>query len=106
MKNTATLILMLFVSASMWASISFSEKDALVKLYIATNGNQWKKQWDFNKPVSSWYGVKLQNDKVVGLDLSNNNLTGQLPSENLIPSPPLPERTLFTILISLPLSHK
>ena len=81
MKNTATLILMLFVSASMWASISFSEKDALVKLYIATNGNQWKKQWDFNKPVSSWYGVKLQNDKVVGLDLSNNNLTGQLPSE-------------------------
>ena len=86
MKNTASLLLMLFFTLTITANISFSEKDALVKLYIATKGNQWKNQWDFNKPVSAWYGVKVQNDKVVELDLSNNNLSGVLPSEivNLI----------------------
>ena len=80
-KITVLLFLTALVSTSALASVSLSEKDALVKLYIATNGSQWKNKWDLNEPVSKWYGVKLSEDKVISLDLSNNNLVGELPAE-------------------------
>ena len=81
MKKITTLILVLTVSISMFADVSKAEKNALVKLYNATNGNEWTRQWDLNAPVSSWYGVVLENDKVVALNLSKNNLNGYLPAE-------------------------
>ena len=69
------------ISTPIFASVSLPEKDALIKLYIATNGSQWKNKWDLNAPVSKWYGVKLSNDKVISIDLTNNNLVGELPTE-------------------------
>ena len=70
----------------MKADVSVSEKSALVKLYNSTNGSNWTVKWDMKAPVSSWFGVKLQDDKVISIQLSNNNLVGVLPSEisNLI----------------------
>ena len=86
MRKITSLILTILLTTPMLASISLPEKDALIKLYIATNGGQWKNKWDLNAPVSKWYGVKMYEDKVIALDLSNNNLVGELPVEigNLI----------------------
>ena len=79
MKKVFTLFLFLVASVSMLANVSATEKEALLKLYSNTNGSQWTKKWDLKAPVSSWYGVKIVGDKVIGLDLSNNNLVGELP---------------------------
>ncbi len=59
------------------------DKTALVALYNATNGRNWKKNdnWLSNKPVSDWHGVSVSNGRVTGLSLGYNRLTGTIPSE-------------------------
>jgi Leucine-rich repeat (LRR) protein len=94
MKTILTLLLTI-VSTISFAEVSFSEKDALVSLYNSTNGNQWKTKWNFQSPVSTWFGVKVENDKVIALDLSSNNLSGVLP----------PSIAQLTYLKSLNLFH-
>ena len=81
MKKLSTLTLMLLVTLSSFADVSNSEKTALVKFYQATKGFQWTTKWDLKAPVATWYGVKIENDHVVGLTLTNNNLNGELPIE-------------------------
>ena len=82
MKSLATLLLTLCLSLTTFAdTVSDREKEALVKLYHATNGSQWKIKWDLSLSVSTWYGVFVENGKVVGVDLSDNNLQGELPKE-------------------------
>ncbi|HEY9623287.1 MAG TPA: DUF4347 domain-containing protein [Crinalium sp.] len=66
---------------------------ALKALYQNTGGANWKnnsgwKDWDFssNTPpilsvVSQWKGVSLTGNRVSDIDLSNNNLSGTIPSE-------------------------
>ena len=69
-----------------FCNISNNEKNALIVIYIATNGENWTITWDINAQVSTWNGVEVENDMVVSLDLSFNNLEGELPEEigNLI----------------------
>jgi hypothetical protein len=38
-------------------------------------------QSGFIFPISTWYGVVLEGDKVVSINLADNNLTGEIPSE-------------------------
>jgi hypothetical protein len=66
----------------MYAVVS-SKKDALIKLYHATNGSQWKIKWDLAAPFITWYSVSLRTDKVIAIVLQNNNLIGELPQEIL-----------------------
>ncbi|WP_339888378.1 Two component regulator three Y domain protein [uncultured Flavobacterium sp.] len=81
MKNLKLQVLiLLLISSSVFATISRNEKNALLDLYTATNGDNWHTKWDFNKPVESWYGVTVVNDKIVGLELIANNLDGFIPS--------------------------
>ena len=57
--------------------------NALVDLYNNTNGPNWINQsgWLGPDPLT-WYGVTFDNNgKVIGLDLSNNNLEGTFPVE-------------------------
>ena len=86
MKKFTLLILTIILSTPILASVSLPEKDALIKLYIATNGGQWKTKWNLDEPVERWFGVKVSDSKVISLDISNNNLVGELPNElgNLI----------------------
>lgn len=58
------------------------EREALIALYKATNGDNWTNNtnWCSDKPVSEWYGV-IKDDGDMILDLSGNNLVGELPSE-------------------------
>ena len=65
MKKISTLILILVASSSVMANIPVTEKEALLKLFKATKGINWTNKWDLNAPISSWYGVKLQKDKVI-----------------------------------------
>lgn len=78
--NKLFLMIVLLMSSSIFASVSIIEKNALLDLYTATNGDNWTNKWDFNKPVSTWYGVTLVEGKIVGLNLSSNNLVGTIPS--------------------------
>ncbi len=63
---------------------TISDRDALVALYNATDGDNWtnKRNWLSDKPIDRWYGVWTDADgKVFVLDLFNNQLTGQIPPE-------------------------
>ena len=67
--------------------------EALKALYYATDGPNWSSRTGWKSGVaadraptaaelSSWYGVTISTDhRVVGLELYNNNLTGNIPTE-------------------------
>ena len=57
----------------------------LVKLYNATNGDQWENPWDLSQPVSTWHGVTLTDNgcSVKSIDLSDEGLSGQIPNLDL-----------------------
>ncbi len=59
--------------------VSQREVIALLELKAKTKGHLWTHQWDQSQPISTWHGVTIRNGKVVGLDLSNNNLEGKIP---------------------------
>ncbi|OHT43350.1 leucine-rich repeat domain-containing protein [Flavobacterium tructae] len=84
MKSLVLFFLAFIFSPAIFAdTVSDKEKEALIKLYEATNGSEWKVKWDLSLSVATWYGVKVENGKVVGLHLANNNLQGNLPVELL-----------------------
>ncbi len=61
-----------------------TDKDALIALYQAADGDSWtsSSNWLSDDPIGTWYGVTTdQNDRVVELDLSDNELKGALPIE-------------------------
>ncbi|NHF58986.1 hypothetical protein FK220_006525 [Flavobacteriaceae bacterium TP-CH-4] len=66
--------------------VSETEKQALLDLYNATNGDNWtntlagNQPWDTNIPVCDWYGVTVVNDAVVTINLYQNNLVGTIPA--------------------------
>ncbi|WP_179345632.1 T9SS type A sorting domain-containing protein [Winogradskyella ursingii] len=60
--------------------------NALTVFYNNTNGDNWNNNtnwFDFTKPLSSWHGVVVsnENNRVDGLNLFNNNLSGNIPVE-------------------------
>ncbi|HPR61054.1 MAG TPA: sugar-binding protein, partial [Prolixibacteraceae bacterium] len=59
-----------------------SDSLALVALYNATGGDNWnnKQNW-LTSNASEWFGVRVENCRVVELNLGENNLSGQLPAE-------------------------
>lgn len=65
MKNVFALFLSVTFSISLLADVSNKEKDVLIKLYQKTNGSTWIAKLDFNTSVSTWHGVKIENDKVI-----------------------------------------
>lgn len=62
-----------------------SEQDSLelLKLYNSTNGKNWnnKNNWLLQgKPISSWFGIKIDSLGCVrSIDINNNNLVGTIP---------------------------
>ena len=81
MKRTTNsfLLLFLFAFSLSISAQSYREFVALHELYQKTNGEQWHTTWDLNTPVAQWDGVTVKDGHVVSLDLSNNNLEGELP---------------------------
>ena len=61
-----------------------TDEDALIALYEAADGDNWvsNRNWLSNRPIGTWYGVVTdENDRVIELDLSDNELKGTIPSE-------------------------
>lgn len=54
-------------------------KDALVKLYESTNGNNWinNDNWCSELPIDQWYGISIYEDEY-SIILDNNNLVGKI----------------------------
>lgn len=65
------------------SQIPAAECTALETLYANTTGAQWKEKtgWTITTTPCSWYGVTCQAGHVTGLDLSDNNLVGTLPTQ-------------------------
>ena len=60
------------------------DRNALVALYNATDGPNWANNanWLSDRPISEWYGVsKIDDYGVIGLDLRENQLSGEIPAE-------------------------
>ncbi len=60
------------------------DRDALVALYQATNGANWRNNdnWLSDAPLGAWYGVTTDDSgRVIELDLADNQLSGTIPSE-------------------------
>lgn len=58
-------------------------RDVLTTLYQAMHGESWTKSdnWGSDRPLSEWYGVVLEGDEVVELNLGSNNLSGYISAE-------------------------
>jgi hypothetical protein len=81
MRKFCFLFLLFALSNSVFAdTVSDKEKNVLIKIYHATNGVEWKIKWDLTSSVSTWFGVEINNGQVIGLNLADNNLKGELPS--------------------------
>ncbi|MDN4165790.1 PA14 domain-containing protein [Cytophagales bacterium LB-30] len=59
----------------------------LKKMYTQLNGDNWTNHtnWMSDKPISEWYGVSAPDGCLRELNLSNNNLIGELGSSLLFP---------------------
>ena len=63
--------------------ITDPDRAALVALYEATNGANWKDNtnWLSDQPLGEWFGVTTDDDgRVTNLRLNDNALAGALPS--------------------------
>ena len=61
-----------------------SDRAVLVALYAATDGANWANsdKWLSQSPIGKWYGVITDGSgRVTYLNLAQNQLTGQIPSE-------------------------
>ena len=72
------------VTAQPTIPASLSDRDALVALYNATDGPNWKDNtnWLSDEPLDTWRGVGADGHGLVfSLQLTSNQLTGALPPE-------------------------
>ncbi len=71
------------VSNSAPVAVHSQDRAVLMDLYIGTFGNDWTNSanWGSGEPVGSWYGVTAnEQSRVTALNLSENNLRGELPA--------------------------
>ena len=71
---------------SYWISVRTQKgtPPELIALYNSTNGDNWTDKSNWNGDAGTectWYGIHCENDKVVAITLTDNNLIGQIPSE-------------------------
>ena len=69
-------------TARLWW-VSIEECNALVDLFYATDWENWKdnsNRLDPNKPIFEWYWVRINNNWLYYLGLSDNKLSWELPA--------------------------
>ncbi|MBV9960978.1 MAG: T9SS type A sorting domain-containing protein [Parafilimonas sp.] len=83
LKFTVVLIIALFSFLKfneVKAQVNVQDSLALVDLYNSTNGAGWYWKWYLNNPVATWHGVTITSNRVTNLYLSQNRLSGLIPS--------------------------
>lgn len=105
MKSKILLLVCVAFSISLKtiAQINAGDSLALIDLYKSTHGSGWihKQNW-LRGPVNTWYGVIVSGNRVVELNLGDNNLTGRLP-ESIGNLTALSKLTLFYNSITGPI---
>ncbi len=78
-----SILLAVVTSTTIFAQIPTVERDALIALYNATDGSNWinNTNWNTTEPVSTWFGVTLLEGNQIALDLSANQLVGNIPTD-------------------------
>ena len=83
-NNCSQAVAVTVGSAPAPAAAATRDREALVALYHATDGPGWRHSddWLSDEPAGAWYGVTTNAaGRVVRLDLTNNQLSGELPAE-------------------------
>ena len=83
-KNILILlcITLFYLPLSLLGQVEEQDSLALVALYDSTDGINWNNNTNWlTGPVSSWYGITVTGNRVTKIDLEDNNLQGNLPSE-------------------------
>ena len=84
MKTTAIIfLLVLFNYNTTTAQVLEQDSLALVAFYNSTGGPNWNNNSNWlTDPVSTWYGVIVEGNRVIELKIySDNNLNGFIPEE-------------------------
>jgi len=79
-----TLLLIIFlVPQKIVSQVLEQDSLALVALYNSTGGSDWidNTNWLSDSSVSTWYGINIMDDHVNQINLQNNNLIGKDLSE-------------------------
>ena len=75
------MLLGLVLTPPVWAQPTGADRTVLEALYNATNGSNWDIDTNWNTDMGPWHGVNTNSDgRVVGLILSNNELSGTIPT--------------------------
>lgn len=86
-------VVILLLSTFSFGAIPAEERAALIALYNATNGDNWQNNSGWKTPPlhtdgfaipgteESWHGITLSGDNVDYIQISNNNVTGNIPPE-------------------------
>ncbi len=80
-RKTTFIGLLLTISLPVQAQVLETDSLALVALYDSTDGANWTNTWDLNTTVDIWYGVTVSGGRVTELLLTENQLSGSIPSE-------------------------
>jgi len=81
MRRAVFFLLVLTATVSK-AQVQEQDSLALVVLYNSTNGPNWANNMNWlSGPVPSWHGVQTSGDRVIILDLADNQLNGSLTEE-------------------------
>jgi len=92
-KKIFFVIIFVFLSLLAYGAVPAQERQALIALYNSTNGDNWRNNsgWKtpplhsdgFARPGSegTWFGITVTNDHVTGVQIMDNNLTGNMPPE-------------------------
>ncbi len=94
LSSSSIIFLLLFcISAHLSGAIPAQERAALIALFNATNGNNWKNNSGWKTPPlhsdgfampgteGSWKGITVEEDSVIQIALDENALTGSIPAE-------------------------
>ena len=75
-----------------------SDTEDLERFYEATGGERWhqNENWNSQEPLREWHGVDTDEDgNVISLRLADNNLSGDMPTEELMCLSELKELALW-----------
>jgi photosystem II stability/assembly factor-like uncharacterized protein len=80
-----SIFLTISLSFAGFSQVLQQDYDALLAFYTATNGDGWTTKTGWLGPndatVGTWFGVVVENGRVVQINLPNNNLSGTLPAQ-------------------------
>ncbi|MCB0751422.1 MAG: hypothetical protein KDC52_08115, partial [Ignavibacteriae bacterium] len=76
------LLLVILSSKHTFAQVAAQDSLALVALHNSTGGPNWTNNTNWlNGPVSTWAGINVIDGYVYTIELINNNLSGNIPTD-------------------------